>query len=57
MLNINQVKRLVRIDSINQIERLGFEPDDFIKGALANGLDVLLDKKTGEVLSVYHGAK
>ena len=55
MLNINQVKRLVRIDSINQIERLGFEPDDFIKGALANGLDVLLDTKTGEVLSVYQG--
>ena len=55
MLNINQVKRLVRIDSINQIERLGCEPDDFIKGALANGLDILLDTKTGEVLSVYQG--
>ena len=56
-MNINQVKRLVRIDSINQIKRLGFEPDDFIKGALENGLDVLLDKKTGEVLTVSHGAK
>ena len=57
MLNINQAKRLVRIDSINQIKSLGFEPDDFIKDALDNGLDVLLDKKTGEVLTLWQGEK
>lgn len=55
MLNINQAKRLIPIYDIQQLAEYGFEPDAFTESLLNNGFDVLLDTKTGEILSVYQG--
>ena len=55
MLNISQVKRLVPIYSVKELEQLGFEADDFTKGLLDNGFDVLCDPRTGDIVSMYQG--
>ena len=51
-LDINQAKRLVPIYDIQQLAEYGFEPDAFTEGLLNTGFDVLLDRKTGEILAV-----
>ena len=54
-MNSNFQKRLVRLHSIKQIKRLGFEPDGFVAGLLDNGFDTLLDTESGTIFAFYQG--